>query len=150
MGLPGTVIALGPRRWALLARVAATAVAVELAVRLLPLRTAARLAGARLELGPTVAGRDAWPELTAADRDRCALALRLLGRRPVRATCLRRSLVLATLLRRHHPALRVGVTKSAGAVAAHAWLEIDGATLDPEATRYRGLAPIRASAAAGR
>lgn len=147
MSLVSTVIALGPRRWAFLARVAATAVVVEPAVRLLPLRTAARLAGARLELDATVAGRDAWPELAPADRERCALALRVLGRRPFRATCLRRALVLATLLRRHRPALRVGVTKSRGTVAAHAWLELAGATLDPEAAQYRGLAPVRAAAA---
>ena len=83
--------------------------------------------------------------VTAAERERCSLALRALGRRPLRATCLRRSLVLASLLRRHRPALRVGVTKSGGAVAAHAWLEIDGATLDPEAAQYRGLAPVRAA-----
>jgi len=146
VGLAATVLALGPRRWALLARVAATALLVEPAVRLLPLRTAARLAGARLELDPSVAERDAWPELAPADRERCALALRLLGRRPFRATCLRRSLVLASLLRRQRPALRVGVAKSAGAVAAHAWLEIAGATLDPEAAQYRGLAPVRPGA----
>lgn len=147
MGLATTVLALGPRRWALLARVAATAVAVEAAIRLLPLRTAARLAGARLELDQAVAERDAWPGLAPADRERCELALRLLARRPFRATCLRRSLVLASLLRPHRPALRVGVAKSAGAVAAHAWLEIDGATLDPEAAQYRGLAPVRAGEA---
>lgn len=145
MNLAATVLALGPRRWALLVRVAATAAVVEPAVRLLPLRTAARLAGARLELDQAVAERDAWPELTPAERERCALALRVLGRRPFRATCLRRSLVLASLLRRHRPALRVGVAKSGGAVAAHAWLEIDGATLDPEAAQYRGLAPVRAA-----
>lgn len=147
MGLAATVLALGPRRWALLARVAATAVVVEAAIRLLPLPAAARLAGARLELAPAVAARDAWRELTPVDRDRCELALRLLARRPFRATCLRRALVLATLLRRRRPALRVGVTKTAGAVAAHAWLELDGATLDPEAAQYRGLAPVRTPAA---
>lgn len=147
MGSAATVLALGPRRWVLLARVAATAVVVEAAIRLLPLRTAARLAGARLELDQAVAERDAWHALTPADRERCELALRLLARRPFRATCLRRSLVLATLLRRRRPALRVGVTKAAGAVAAHAWLELDGATLDPEAAQYRGLAPVRTTAA---
>lgn len=136
------VIALGPRRWAFLARVAATAAVVEPAVRLLPLPAAARLAGARLDLGPHVAERDAWPELTPADRERCELALRVLAHRPFRATCLRRALVLATIVRRHRPALRVGVTKTAGAVAAHAWLELAGASLDPEAAQYRGLAPV--------
>lgn len=140
------VLALGPRRWPFLARVAVTAALVEAAVRLLPLRTAARLAGARLQLDGAVAARSAWPTLTPADRERCELALRVLARRPFRATCLRRSLVLASLLRRDRPALRVGVAKSGGAVAAHAWLEIAGATLDPEAAQYRGLAPVRGSA----
>lgn len=136
------VLALGPRRWALLGRVACTAALVEPAIRLLPLRTAARLAGACLVLDDVAADRDAWAELSEADRERCDLALRLLRRRPFRATCLRRSLVLATLLRHRTPALRVGVAKSGGVVAAHAWLELDGATLDPDAADYRGLAPV--------
>lgn len=147
MGLAGRVLALGPRRWAFLARVGVTAALVEAAVRVLPLGTSARLAGARLELGAPLADRDGWPELAPRDRERCDLALRLIARRPFRATCLRRALVLATLLRRYRPALRVGVTKTDGAVAAHAWLEIVGATLDPEAPGwYRGLAPVRAVA----
>ena len=144
MGLAATVLALGPRRWAIVLRVVATAVLVEPAVRLLPLRTAARMAGAHLVLDGAIAARDGWPALSPAEHERCTLALRVLGRRPFRATCLRRSLVLASLLRRRRPALRVGVTKDAGAVAAHAWLEIGGATLDPEAAQYRGLAPLRA------
>lgn len=145
MGLARTVLALGPRRWAFLARIGVTAAFVEVAVRVLPLRTSARLAGAHLELEPTVAERDGWPELTPRERDRCDLALRMIARRPFRATCLRRSLVLATLLRRRRPALRVGVTKTDGAVAAHAWLEIAGATLDPDAGHYRALAPVGAA-----
>ncbi len=141
-----TVLALGPRRWAFLVRVAATAVGAEVAVRLLPLRIAARLAGAHLELEPTVAERDAWQDLPPRDRDRCDLALRLLGRRPLNATCLRRSLVLASVLRHRRPALRVGVAKSGGAVVAHAWLELAGATLDPDAVQFRPLAPVRSTA----
>lgn len=142
------VLAVGPRRWPFLVHAATAAAAAELAVRVLPLRTAARLAGAHLVLDESVAARDAWAELTPAERERCTLALRVAGRRPFRATCLRRSLLLAHLLRRRRPALRLGVTKKGGAVAAHAWLEIDGATLDPEAVAYRGLAPVPPAAGA--
>ncbi len=142
MALVPAVLALGPRRWPFLARVVVAGAVVEPAVRLLPLPLAARLAGARLVLDDAVATRDAWPELTDAERERCELALRVLARRPFRATCLRRSLVLASLLRRRRPDLRVGVSKRAGVVAAHAWLEIDGASLDPEAVQYRGLTPL--------
>ena len=142
MGAVSRLLGLGPRRWALLLRVAGTAVLVEPAVRVLPLATTARLAGAHLVLDDSVAARDAWPLLTPAERERADLALRLLARRPFRATCLRRALVLASLLRRRSPGLRVGVAKTDGVVAAHAWLEIDGASLDPEAAAYRGLAPV--------
>lgn len=149
MALVPALLAIGPRRWPFLVRVGATGLAAEAAVRILPLDVAARLAGARLLLDGTVVTRDAWPELTDTERERCALALRVLGRRPFQSTCLRRSLVLAALLRRWRPALRVGVAKTAGAVAAHAWLEIDGATLDPEAVAYRGLAPVSRDPLAG-
>jgi hypothetical protein len=44
------------------------------------------------------------------------------------ATCLRRSLVLGRVLRRHHPILCFGVVED-GDVLAHAWLALDNATI---------------------
>lgn len=50
------------------------------------------------------------------------------GRGPVRATCLRRSLLLWWLLRRDgiETVLRVGVSRSEGSFNAHAWVEYLG------------------------
>jgi len=138
--------ALGPRRWPFVARVALTAALVELGVRTLPLPTVTRLAGVRPASGPGRPG-DAWPLLTARERDRCRLALRVVAAPPFSATCLRRSLLLGHLLRRRRPTLQVGVAKDAGRVAAHAWIEIDGLSLDAESVGYVPLPPAAASRA---
>ncbi len=138
MGRVTSLVALGPRCWPFVLRVAATAAAVELAVRTLPLPAVSRFAGVPLAVGPERPG-DAWAAIPDRDRRRAELALRVLRGRPFRATCLRRALVLGVLLRRHHPALRVGVAKAAGTVAAHAWLEVDGVSLDAESAAYRPL-----------
>lgn len=60
-------------------------------------------------------------------------------------TCLRRALATGYVLRHRSPALRIGVAKRDGVVTAHAWLEIDGRTLDPEgpATYLSLVAPSR-------
>lgn len=142
----GALVALGPRSWPFVARVALTATAIELAVRTLPLPTATRLFGVRSAAGPGEPG-DAWQLLTPRERARCTLALRVVAGPPFSATCLRRSLLLGHLLRRRQPTLQVGVAKDAGRVAAHAWIEIAGASLDPESSAYRPLPPAAASRA---
>jgi Transglutaminase-like superfamily len=43
-----------------------------------------------------------------------------------RASCLRRSLVLGSLLHRHRPVLRLGAVRSGVHLEAHAWLEVAG------------------------
>lgn len=64
----------------------------------------------------------------------------VLTRWPFGDTCLRRCLLLGHRLRRFGPVLRIGVRREPeGAFAAHSWLEIDGATLDPTASRYTVL-----------
>lgn len=135
------VLRLGPRRWLFLARVVATAVVHEVVIRTRRLPVAARLAGVALTFGATGPSRDedGWQLLTVEERERCELALRVIDRRPFDRTCLRRSLLLGTLLRHRRPVLRIGVAKAAGAVAAHAWLEVDGASLDREQSGYRVL-----------
>ena len=78
------------------------------------------------------------------------------GRGPVRASCLRRSLLLWWLLRRDgiQTALRVGVSRVNGTLHAHAWIEHGGRPLndaDDIALRFPafdqdfGAAPDRAS-----
>jgi len=48
-------------------------------------------------------------------------------------TCLARAIVLDGLLRAQglHPDIRLGAKQDAGVFAAHAWVECDGAVLDP-------------------
>lgn len=50
---------------------------------------------------------------------------------PVRPTCLKSALVLSWLLRQRGIAttLRIGVVRRQGTLAAHAWLEHDGAVI---------------------
>ena len=58
---------------------------------------------------------------------------------PWKGTCLRRSLVLMSRLTASSPRLRVGVRRDSGRMTAHAWVEIDGVSWDPEARRYEPL-----------
>lgn len=138
-----TLAALGPRRWPFVARVAATGAVAELAVRVVPLPLLARVAGVPLATDAPHDG-DARRLLAPRDLARLDLAMRVVRARPLRATCLRRSLVAGHLLRRYHPRLRLGVAKDSGAVAAHAWIEVDGMSLDPESAAYRALPPTTA------
>ncbi len=126
------VLRMGPRRWLFLVRVVATATVFEALIRTRPLPVAARAAGVSLTFGASGPTRpeDGWQLLTARERERCELALRVIAHRPFDRTCLRRSLLLGNLLRRRDPVLRIGVAKADGAVAAHAWIEIEGASLD--------------------
>lgn len=145
------VLRLGPRGWLFLARVVVTALVHEAVIRTRRLPVAARLAGVALTFGATGPSRDqdGWELLTDDERERCELALRVIDRRPFDKTCLRRSLLLGTLLRHRRPVLRIGVAKAAGAVAAHAWLEVDGASLDREQSGYRVLDGVARSSATG-
>jgi hypothetical protein len=67
---------------------------------------------------------------SAEDRARSAARVVAIaaGRGPVRATCLRQSLLLWWLLRRDgiETVLRVGVNRDHGALNAHAWVECLG------------------------
>src|SRR5690606_26453267 len=58
----------------------------------------------------------------------------IAGRRgPLAANCLPQSLLLYFLLRRRGfaPTLKIGVRKQEAALDAHAWVELDGHSLDP-------------------
>jgi hypothetical protein len=58
---------------------------------------------------------------------------RVMRHWPFGDTCLRQALVAGQRLRKLHPVLQVGVAKDDGVVKAHAWLQIDGISLDPAA-----------------
>lgn len=63
-------------------------------------------------------------------------------------TCLVRSLVLAAMLRRRglDAQLRIGARKEAGQFEAHAWVELDGAMLDPAAGAMPEFVPFDGAA----
>lgn len=82
--------------------------------------------------GPAVLPR--W----AATPVRACLAV--TARWPAGDTCLRRCLLVGHRLRALDPVLRIGVRRDgAGRFGAHAWLEIDGRTLDGAAGRFTTL-----------
>lgn len=106
---------------------------VEVGLRLLPLTTVARLAGAPLLLedGPPVAHVPGTLPEQAIRRLRTVAAV--MRRWPLGGTCLRSALVAGALLRHWEPRLCIGVKRVEERVAAHAWLVVAGRPLDPEA-----------------
>lgn len=84
---------------------------------------------------------------SAADCARAVRRARSYGL--FRGNCLSQSLALVWLLRRagHDGHLRIGVKSEAGRLLSHAWVELDGETIDPAAiaaqyVAFSGL-PIR-------
>jgi hypothetical protein len=62
---------------------------------------------------------------------------RVLTRWPWGDTCLRRALLLGHRLSWLDPTLRIGVRRAGdGRIGAHAWLEIGGHSIDPEAAEF--------------
>lgn len=97
-------------------------------------RTAGILKVRLLFEGPTgiaVRRRSDLP-LSPRERRRLTIAWRILDIGPFDGTCLRRAIVGARLLRRREHAVRIGVRKTSDGFKAHAWLEIDGISLDPD------------------
>lgn len=118
--------------WPHILSAAIVAAGVEVGVRALPLPRLAKLLGVRLdsEGSPAVGDRPCAQPSTRARR-RLQATYRVLRHWPFGGTCLRQALVLGQRLRRLDPVLHVGVAKVEGDVRAHAWLEIDGAVVDP-------------------
>lgn len=130
---------------ALVLNAAGLALRVEILLRRntpLPVITAAL--GLSDEPGGHSSGRPpAWKS-----RERLRAVNSLFDVWPATGTCLRRSLVQGYLLRELRPVLRVGVRHDAsGQLLAHAWVEIDGKSLDSASTEYVAL-PLDQVAAA--
>jgi len=91
--------------------------------------------GVRVELNapPVMVGDVEALEFDARESERLDVAWRILRRPPFNGTCLRRAMLGGFVLRRRDHAVRIGVRKVDGQVAAHAWLEVDGVSLDPDA-----------------
>jgi len=129
------LVALGPRGWTRVAHTAVVAARIERSLAAEQLDQTARRFGAGLALS---APPDAAAPLALSHEEhkQLAIAARVLECAPLDGTCLRRALVFADILRDRAPLLRVGVAKESGEVTAHAWLELDGASLDPMALEH--------------
>ncbi|PFG30448.1 transglutaminase superfamily protein [Paramicrobacterium agarici] len=137
-----TVLAYPPHRWVDLAIATVRAARVESALRRGGVERAARIGHVRVvmdgDAAPTASLDDAG--LTPRDREKLDTAWRLLRQSPFNGTCLRRAIVGGSFLRSRDPILRIGVSKTDGVVAAHAWLEVNGVALDPDGSdRYAVL-----------
>lgn len=123
-----------PRDYAAVLRAVLTQARIEWALHRRPLPELAAALGVPLLTGPGAAATERFTErLTGEERRALRAVRRVLRHWPWGNTCLRRALGIGHVLRHRAPALRVGVTKQDGAVKAHAWLEIDGRSLDPDA-----------------
>jgi hypothetical protein len=107
-------------------------VGIELALRIFPIDTVARWAGAPLADGRGV--DDPGPaeidvsKLTVRAQLRLAAADWTLARWVFDATCLRKALLYGWVLRGRGPELHIGLMTKGDALA-HAWLVVDGSTL---------------------
>lgn len=137
------------REWPALGAAFAVALFVELGLRVMKLPTLARAVGTSVGLEGTTPSPA--PALRARFTGRTAVRVsavqRLMRHWPCDGNCLRQSLVLGQRLRRYHPVLRVGVRRDeSGVIRAHAWLEVEGRTLDPLATAtFQGFVPFKES-----
>lgn len=71
---------------------------------------------------------------------RIAELARIVGLRlPINATCLRQALVVTLLLRRMglDAQIKFGVTGALSRVPAHAWVEVEAISLDPQSAQQR-------------
>ena len=129
------------REWPSTAAAVVVSAAVEIGLRVTTLPRLASWLGAPMRLDSETSvmpSSAAAARLSPAERRRLRSAWRVLRHWPFGDTCLRRALVGGHVLRRRGPALRVGVARIDGRIQAHAWLEIDGVSLDPVgAATYR-------------
>lgn len=110
----------------------------EVAVRTLSLKRTARLM--RVDLAPASAAlKPAVETMPPWAWHRYRVVQHLMARWPVDGVCLRQSLVLGNRLRELHPVLKLGVRREAGVIQAHAWLEVDGLSLDATSHSFAEL-----------
>jgi hypothetical protein len=122
---------------------------VELGLRLLPLPRLACMIGVPLQLTASAQQTETSPErrrpLPHDAEARYRAAVRLVRIWPFGGSvkCLRTALVAGHLLRRHRPILYVGAARIDGRTVAHAWIVVDGVTVDESAARYTPLATVQ-------
>jgi hypothetical protein len=139
---------LGWRDWWESLVVLGLAVAVELGLRTVRLERLATALGVpiRWDEVPDASNASDASDASPADLSlpawaarRHAAVERVMDRWPGGGTCLRRCLISGQRLRVLDPCLRVGVARDAGELRAHAWIEIEGASLDPDVGRFQPL-----------
>lgn len=114
------------------------AVRVEVTIRRTSLLELCRTSGIALQEQADL-DRHAPRALRLSPQDvRTLVAVRRVYRRwPFgRGSCLRECLVAGRLLRYRSPALCVGVKRARSGLEMHAWLNLDGAALDPDHAGY--------------
>lgn len=120
--------------------VAALAMWCELLIRWRPLPELARRFDVKLEAGPAAAPDVPLELLPPWALMRLRMVRRVMRNWPVDGVCLRHALVAGHRVSALEPTLRIGVAMSdPGVVRAHAWLEIDGRSLDVESNNYERL-----------
>lgn len=144
MGALRLVRTIPVREWPDVVAAAGVALVVEIGLRTVGLPRLSRWMGAPLQLdGAPDAPDFMFPSLEPWAKRRLSAVRRVLRHWPFGDTCLRLALVSGRRLRKLGPMLRVGVTKQDGELKAHAWLEIDGVSLDPAAPQlFAVLAPV--------
>jgi hypothetical protein len=121
------------------------AIGVEVGLRLADLPTLARWLGLSIATTPISADSREPAELPREAGEAILAARRVFRHWPGRGHCLREALVLGHLLRRHRPALRLGVARERGSITAHAWLELAGRSIGrrPDAETNPDYLPLR-------
>ena len=113
---------------------------VELGLRTGDLPTLARRLGLQLGDASEPVARRPGAMTGRQVREALAAVTRVSRRWPAGDTCLRRCLVLGTLLAPVHPMLAIGVRRGDdGTIGAHSWLVVNGTSLDPMAAQYTSL-----------
>lgn len=119
--------------------VAALTVGAEVGVRIISLDRLARLYGVRYSLDDADTLPAPIDVLPPWAWQRLRVVGRVMRRWPVDGVCLRQSLVAGQRVRALAPELKLGVSRTAGRVEAHAWLEISGKSLDETSVLYAEL-----------
>jgi hypothetical protein len=125
---------LPPRELLTTLHVVVVITVVEMLIRWVPLPRLCRMLGLRVNLEPARPDVDQLheSELSPHAERQLRCARHVADAWPFsQGPCLRRSLVAGHLLRRHHPALRLGMIGSDANLLAHAWVEIDDRPLEP-------------------
>lgn len=125
--LARTAAGLGPIDVALTVLAVVAATVVEVAIRVVPLRRLTRVLGIPLQRTGMGDVADEAASLTLAEKRRGRAVDRVMRRWPFgEGSCLRRSVLHAVMLRRHHPVLWLGVRADDAKILAHAWVELPG------------------------